>query len=139
MSEKKGKYTRREVMGHAARGAALVGLGGVAGLRSVCALHPTPHPRARHSQLRERFEQRSTRATRQHAVRGDYQHGQQVPHDDERSRIVEGVDPARRAQGVGRHAQGKADAHGKAVERGMTITDVRLEKKSGGASGTWER
>ena len=27
----------------------------------------------------------------------------------------------------------------KAVERGMTITDVRLEKKSGGASGTWKR
>jgi cyclic pyranopterin phosphate synthase len=27
----------------------------------------------------------------------------------------------------------------KAVERGMTITDVRLEEKSGGASGTWKR
>jgi cyclic pyranopterin phosphate synthase len=27
----------------------------------------------------------------------------------------------------------------KAVERGMTIADVRLERKSGGASGTWKR
>lgn len=27
----------------------------------------------------------------------------------------------------------------KAVDRGMTITDVRLKKKSGGKSGTWER
>ena len=27
----------------------------------------------------------------------------------------------------------------KAVERGMTITDVRLEEKSGGASGSWKR
>jgi len=27
----------------------------------------------------------------------------------------------------------------KAVERGMTITDVRLEEKSGGASGRWKR
>ena len=27
----------------------------------------------------------------------------------------------------------------KAVERGMTITDVRLAEKSGGASGTWRR
>jgi len=35
MSEKKSKYTRREVMGHAARGAALVGLGGVAGLLAL--------------------------------------------------------------------------------------------------------
>ena len=27
----------------------------------------------------------------------------------------------------------------KAVERGMILTDVRLEEKSGGASGTWKR
>jgi cyclic pyranopterin phosphate synthase len=27
----------------------------------------------------------------------------------------------------------------KAVERGMTITGIRLEEKSGGASGTWRR
>jgi cyclic pyranopterin phosphate synthase len=27
----------------------------------------------------------------------------------------------------------------KAIERGMTIADVRLEEKSGGASGTWRR
>jgi len=27
----------------------------------------------------------------------------------------------------------------KAIERGMTITDVRLEEKSGGASGAWQR
>lgn len=27
----------------------------------------------------------------------------------------------------------------KAIERGMTITDVRLEEKSGGASGRWKR
>jgi cyclic pyranopterin phosphate synthase len=27
----------------------------------------------------------------------------------------------------------------KALERGMTITEVRLEEKSGGASGTWKR
>lgn len=27
----------------------------------------------------------------------------------------------------------------KAVERGMVITDVRLERKTGGRSGTWER
>jgi molybdenum cofactor biosynthesis protein MoaC len=27
----------------------------------------------------------------------------------------------------------------KAVEKGMTITDVRLEEKTGGKSGTWRR
>lgn len=27
----------------------------------------------------------------------------------------------------------------KALERGMTITEVRLDEKSGGASGTWKR
>lgn len=27
----------------------------------------------------------------------------------------------------------------KAVDRGMTLTDIRLQKKSGGKSGTWER
>jgi cyclic pyranopterin phosphate synthase len=27
----------------------------------------------------------------------------------------------------------------KAVERGMVIVDVRLERKTGGRSGTWER
>jgi electron transport complex protein RnfB len=35
MSEKKTKYTRREMLGHAARGAALVGIGGTAGILAL--------------------------------------------------------------------------------------------------------
>jgi len=27
----------------------------------------------------------------------------------------------------------------KAIDRGMTITDIRLERKSGGRSGEWRR